>query len=258
VREHGMGAVLNGLALYGGWIPFGATFLVFSDYMRPSIRVANIMGAQVIYVFTHDSIFVGEDGPTHEPVEHIAALRCIPGMVDMRPADGPEVAAAWAFALRHTNGPTALLLTRQSVPDIARERPFSAKDLYRGAYIIGETPNKAPEVVLIGTGSELQLAVAARAALEGAGYAVRVVSMPSRAVFMQQDEAYRKSLIPASARKVVVEAGTSFGWGDVAGADALFITQDTYGHSAPAKVLAEKLGFTNEHVTSRILAWLKS
>jgi transketolase len=258
VREHGMGAVLNGLALYGGFIPFGATFLVFSDYMRPSIRVANIMGAQVIYVFTHDSIFVGEDGPTHEPVEHIAALRCIPGMVEMRPADGPEVAAAWAYALRRTSGPTALILTRQSVPDIARAQPFKAKDIHRGAYTVSETPGKAPDVLLIGTGSELQFAVAARAALEAAGHAVRVVSMPSRTVFMQQDESYRRSLIPAHARKVVIEAGVAFGWGDVVGADALFITQDTYGHSAPAKVLAEKLGFTNEQVSARIMAWLES
>ncbi len=258
VREHGMGAVLNGLALYGGFIPFGATFLVFSDYMRPSIRVANIMGAQVIYVFTHDSVFVGEDGPTHEPVEHIAALRCIPGMVEMRPADGPEVAASWAYALRRQDGPTALILTRQSVPDIARDQPFTAQDLYRGAYTVSETAGKAPDVVLVGTGSELQFAVAAKAALEGAGYAVRVVSMPSRTVYMQQDEGYRRGLIPAGARKVVIEAGTAFGWGDIVGNDALFITQDTYGHSAPAKVMAEKLGYTNEQVSARILAWLKS
>jgi transketolase len=258
VREHGMGAVLNGLALYGGFIPFGATFLVFSDYMRPSIRVANIMGVQVVYVFTHDSVFVGEDGPTHEPVEHIAALRCIPGMVEMRPADGPEVAASWAYALRRQDGPTALILTRQSVPDIARDQPFTARDLYRGAYTVSETAGKAPDAVLVGTGSELQFAVAAKAALEGAGYAARVVSMPSRTVFMQQDEGYRRSLIPAGARKVVIEAGTAFGWGDIVGSDALFITQDTYGHSAPAKVMAEKLGFTNEQVTARILDWLKS
>jgi len=258
VREHGMGAILNGMALYGGFVPFGATFLVFSDYMRPSIRVANIMGVQVIYVFTHDSIFVGEDGPTHEPVEHLAALRCIPGMVEMRPADGPETAAAWAYALRHKDGPTALILTRQSVPEIARDKPFDAQDLYRGAYKISETAGKAPDVVLVGTGSELQFAVAAKAALEGAGHAVRIVSMPSRALFMQQDAEYRQGLIPAGARKVLIEAGVAFGWGDIVGPDALFITQDTYGHSAPYKVLAEKLGYTNEQVTARILAWLES
>jgi len=258
VREHGMGSVVNGMALYGGFVPFGATFLVFSDYMRPSIRVANIMGVQVIYVFTHDSIFVGEDGPTHEPVEHLAALRCIPGMVEMRPADGPETAAAWAYALRHKDGPTALILTRQSVPEIARDKPFDAQDLYRGAYKISETAGKAPDVVLVGTGSELQFAVAAKAALEGAGHAVRVVSMPSRALFMQQDAEYRQGLIPAGARKVLIEAGVAFGWGDIVGPDALFITQDTYGHSAPYKVLAEKLGYTNEQVTARILAWLES
>jgi transketolase len=196
VREHAMGGILNGLALYGGYIPFGATFLVFADYMRPSIRVANIMGIQVIYVFTHDSIFVGEDGPTHEPVEQIASLRLIPGMTVIRPADGPEVAAAWANALRRKDGPTALILSRQGVPAIEREDRFSFEAFNRGAYAISTTAGREPEVVLVGTGSELQLAVAAGKALEQHGYAVRVVSMPCQELFLQQDATIRDGLIP--------------------------------------------------------------
>jgi transketolase len=257
VREHAMGSIINGIALYGGFIPFGATFLVFADYMRPPIRLANIMGVQVVYVFTHDSIFVGEDGPTHEPVEHIASLRLIPGMIVMRPADGPEVAASWAYALRHQDGPTALILTRQGLPDIQRDQPFSFEAFNRGAYLVSETPGKAPDVVLVGTGSELQYAFAAKAALEQAGYAARIVSMPCRELFMQQDAAFRQALIPAEAKKVVLEAATAFGWGDVVGCDALFITQDTYGHSAPYKVLMQELGFNNEAIANRVLAWVQ-
>jgi transketolase len=256
VREHGMGAVVNGLALYGGFIPFGATFLVFADYMRPPIRLANIMGVQSIFVFTHDSIFVGEDGPTHEPVEQIASLRLIPGMTVIRPADGPEVAAAWAFALRHQHGPTALILTRQGVPAIARDQEFSFEAFNRGAYVVSETAGHKPQVVLIGTGSELQFAVAAKPALEQAGYAVRVVSMPSREIFMRQEASFRQALLPADAKKVVIEAATRFGWGDLVGTDVLFITQDEYGHSAPFKALMEELGYTNEKITARILDWL--
>ena len=257
VREHAMGAILNGMAVYGGFIPFGATFLVFADYMRPPIRLANIMGIQVIYVFTHDSIFVGEDGPTHEPVEQIASLRLIPGMTVIRPADGPEVAAAWAYALRHQDGPTAIVLTRQGVPAIDRDRPFVAQDVYRGGYVVADSDRKVPDVVLVGTGSELQFGYAAKRALEEAGYGARVVSMPSRDLFMRQDDAYRREIIPASARKVVIEAGVGFGWGDVVGSDALLITQDDFGHSAPDAVLKEKLGFSDDQIASRVLAWVQ-
>ena len=257
VREHAMGAILNGIALYGGFVPFGATFLVFADYMRPPIRLANLMGIQVIYIFTHDSIFVGEDGPTHEPVEQIASLRLIPGMRVMRPADGPEVVAAWAYALRRQDGPTALVLTRQGVPDIPREQPFSFAAFGRGAYVIAETANKEPQVVIIGTGSELQYGLAAKAALEREGYGVRLISMPCRELFEQQDKAFRVALIPAAAKKVVIEAGVRFGWGDIVGPEALFITQDGYGHSAPAKVLMEKLGFTEAAIAQRVCAWVK-
>jgi transketolase len=257
VREHNMGSVVNGIALYGGFIPFGATFLVFLDYMRPPVRLANIMGVQSIFVYTHDSIFVGEDGPTHEPVEQVATLRAIPGMTTFRPADGPEVAATWAYALRHQNGPTALILTRQNVPDIERGMPFSVAAFNRGAYIVDETAGRAPDVVIVGTGSELQFAAAAKAALEAEGYAARVVSMPSVELFMRQDAAYRRELIPAGAKKVVLEAGVRFGWGEVVGADALFITQDEYGHSAPFQVIQEKLGYNNEAVAARVVDWAR-
>ena len=256
VREHGMGSILNGIALYGGFIPFGATFLVFADYMRPPIRLANLMGTQVIYVLTHDSIFVGEDGPTHEPVEQIASLRLIPGMVVIRPADGPETAAAWAYALRHRDGPTALILTRQGVPDTDRQEPFSVEAFGRGAYVVSETRDREPDVVLIGTGSELQFGVSAKAALEKAGYSARLISMPSQELFLQQDETYRSLLIPASPRKVVLEAGVRFGWGNIVGADALFITQDEYGHSAPGTVLSQELGYNHDAIAQRVLSWV--
>ena len=256
VREHAMGSIINGIALYGGFVPFGATFLVFADYMRPPIRLANLMGQQVIYVFTHDSIFVGEDGPTHEPIEQVASLRLIPGMTVMRPADGPEVAASWAFALRHQDGPTALILTRQGLPDIDRDAGFSFDAFGKGAYVVSETSADAPDVVLIGTGSELQLAVAAKEALEAKGVSARVVSMPSRDLYARQDAAFKADLVPAESKKVVVELGTRFGWGDIVGSDALFVTQDDYGHSAPAGVLAEKLGFTADQVAAKVVSWV--
>ncbi len=256
VREHAMGGIVNGLAAYGGFIPFGATFLVFADYMRPSIRLANIMGLQVIYVFTHDSIFVGEDGPTHEPVEHLASLRIIPGMTVLRPADGIEVAASWAYALRH-KGPTALVLTRQGVPDIRRKEPFSFDAFGRGGYVIAETSDNDPDVVLVATGSELQFTLPAMEALEKEGYAVRVISMPSQETFLKQDVAFRNSLVPRNAKKVVIEAGVQHGWAQVFGNEALFITQDEFGHSAPYEVLMEELGWTEEQISERILNWLK-
>lgn len=256
VREHGMGGIVNGMSLYGGFIPFGATFLVFADYMRPTLRLASIMGIQSIFIFTHDSIFVGEDGPTHEPIEHLASLRAIPRLTVIRPADGAEMAAAWGFALRHQNGPTVLILTRQNVPVIQHDGEFSFEAFNRGGYVVSETPGRSPDVVLIGSGSELQLAVAAKTAVEKAGLAARVVSMPSCELFLHQDEAYRREVLPSSAKKVVVEAGIRQGWDRIAGSDALFITQEDYGHSAPAEVLAEKLGFTSAQVSARVLAWL--
>lgn len=256
VREHGMGSILNGIALYGGFRPYGATFLVFADYMRPPIRLASIMKLPVTYVFTHDSIFVGEDGPTHEPVEQLPSLRLIPGLTVIRPADRFEVVAAWAMALRNQQGPTALILTRQSVPDIARQTPFDLAAFNRGAYVVAETAGQAPEVVLVGTGSELYLAMSAFEALTAVGKAARVISMPSRERFLQQDATFRRELIPAGAKKVVIEAATRFGWGDIVGPDALMITQDTYGRSAPYEVLAQELGFNEADVKARVLAFV--
>ncbi|MCE5259269.1 MAG: transketolase [Chloroflexi bacterium] len=258
VREHGMGGIVNGIALYGGFIPYGATFLVFADYMRPTLRLASIMGIQSIFIFTHDSIFVGEDGPTHEPIEQIASLRAIPRMTVIRPADGAEVAAAWAFALRHHNGPTALILSRQNLPVIQRDKEFSFEAFNRGGYVVSETAGRAPDVVLVGTGSELQLAVAAKSAVEALGLAARVVSMPSVETFLRQDEAYRRAVITPGSKRVVIEAGIRQGWDRVVGSDALFITQEDYGHSAPAEVLAEKLGFTPAQVSAKVVAWLKN
>ena len=254
-----MGSILNGLALYGGFIPFGATFLVFSDYMRPSIRLANIMGVQVIYVFTHDSVFVGEDGPTHEPVEHIAALRCIPGMVEMRPADGPEVAASWAYALRRQDGPTALILTRQSVPDIARDQPFDgARPLSRGLH--GQRDGRQGA----GRGDRRhRLRAAVRCGGQGRAGGGWLCGRAWSPCPRAQCSCNRTRVIVVTSSRLARARWSSrrahrFGWGDVVGADALFITQDTYGHSAPDKVMAEKLGYTNEQVSARILAWLKS
>ena len=214
------------------------------------------MGIQSIFVFTHDSIFVGEDGPTHEPIEQMASLRLIPGMTVIRPADGPEVAAAWAWALRHTDGPTALIFTRQNVPAIARAGEFSVEAFNRGAYVVDETAGDEPEVVMVGTGSELQFAAAAKADLEAKGKRARIVSMPSREIFMAQDEAYRKALLPAAARKVVLEAAVSFGWADIVGSEALFICQDDYGYSASAQDLMLHLGWNDEAVAKKVVDWV--
>jgi len=220
------------------------------------------MGTQVIYVFTHDSIFVGEDGPTHQPVEQVASLRLIPGMTVIRPADGKEVAAAWAYALRH-DGPTALVMTRQKLPAIQREVPFTVENCNKGAYIVAQTAgaetvtDEEPDVILIATGSEVQFTLPTKQALEEAGYSVRAISMPSREQFLRQSEDYRQSLIPATAKKVVMEVGVRFGWGDIVGPDALFITQDSFGHSAPYTVLMEELGFTASQIAEQVLDWLQ-
>ncbi|NLV73778.1 MAG: transketolase [Chloroflexi bacterium] len=257
VREHAMGGVVNGIALYGGFISYGATFLVFADYMRPTLRLASIMGIQSVFIFTHDSIFVGEDGPTHEPIEHLASLRVIPRLTVLRPADGAEVAEAWTLALRNTDGPVCLILTRQNVPVIERDEPLTYATFARGGYIISETAGKKPDVVLVATGSELQLAVAAKQALEAQGKAARVVSMPSVERFLQQPKSYQRRVIPAQGKKVVIEAASRQGWDRIVGNNALFLTQDDYGASAPAEVLAEKFGFTPEQVKARVLAFVK-
>ncbi|MBN2425980.1 MAG: transketolase [Calditrichaceae bacterium] len=258
IREHGMGSINNGLGLYGGFIPYGSTFLVFADYMRPPIRLAAIMGLQSIYVFTHDSIFVGEDGPTHQPVEHFAALRTIPNLHVLRPADGMETAVCWAMALRRQNGPTALLLTRQKVAALNRPAGFKPEDIAKGAYVISGDSGKPCDVVLIGTGSEVEPAVAAAETLHTKGISTRVVSMPSTEVFEAQPESYQKSVIPVSAKKIfIVEAGVSFGWKSYFNIPTEVICVDKFGSSAPYKLLAEKYGLTGPQIAEKILKSLK-
>ncbi|NOX63362.1 MAG: transketolase [Chloroflexi bacterium] len=242
VREHGMGAILNGMALHGGFIPYGGTFLVFSDYMRPSIRLAALMGIRVIYVFSHDSIGLGEDGPTHQPVEHAASLRAMPNLWVVRPADGNETAQAWKLALERTSGPTAILLTRQGVPTLTT--PEQAQGLQRGAYTLSEAEGEL-QVILVGTGSELQLAVAAQEMLAHEGVAARVVSMPCWEQFEAQPETYRREVFPEGVPVLAVEAGVSFGWERYANR---VIGVNRFGASAPYKVIYEKFGLTAQAV----------
>jgi len=249
VREHAMGGILNGLALHGGVRPYGGTFLVFSDYMRPSIRLAALMEADVIYVFTHDSIGVGEDGPTHQPVEHLMALRAIPNLTVIRPADAVETAGAWLAALANRSGPTALILTRQNLPWLES----TVGQTLCGGYVLAEALRDGqevkPDVILIGTGSEVQLAVRARAMLAEEGVAARVVSLPSWELFAAQPEEYRESVLPDDVRaRVSVEAGVTEGWGQFVGLDGLSVGIDRFGASAPYQVVYEKLGVTAEAV----------
>ncbi len=241
IREHAMAAAMNGMALHGGILPVGGTFLVFSDYARPSIRLAALSGLRVIYSFTHDSIGVGEDGPTHQPVEHVSALRAIPGLQVIRPADAAETAEAWALALA-TDGPTALILTRQNVPVLEG----TGAGLARGAYVLGDVPD-VPDVVLVGTGSEVQWCVGAAELLADQGVTAQVVSMPCRELFMAQDERYRESVVPSAVPTVAVEAGVSLGWYGLA--DAM-VTLDRFGASAPGGIAMSALGFTAENVAT--------
>jgi transketolase len=252
-----MGALLNGMALHGGVIPYGATFMVFSDYMRPSVRLAAMMKLRVIYVWTHDSIGLGEDGPTHQPVEHAAALRAIPGLTFIRPADANETAEAWRAALLHRSGPVALALTRQKLPIIDRTKHAAADGLHRGAYVLAEAEGGTPEVVIIGTGSEVSVVLGARDLLQAKGVPTRVVSMPCWEFFSAQPSEYRESVIPRRVRlRVSVEAGVPFGWERWVGEDGLIIGLDRFGASAPYEVLMKEFGFTPEKVAERILSRL--
>ena len=255
IREHAMGSIMNGMALFGGIRPFGSTFLVFADYMRPPVRLAALMKLPVIYVFTHDSIFVGEDGPTHQPVEQVASLRAIPGLTVIRPADTHEVALAWAAALKHKDGPVALILSRQNVPNLARPEPGDLTLIEKGAYVISPETGEKPDVILVASGSEVSVALEAKAPLESDGLSVRVVAMPSVEFYKSQPAEYRHAILPVDVPVVVVEAGVSFGWGDISDAPVRVIGIDRFGESGPWKELANKFGFTGEHVAEKVRSW---
>ena len=258
IREHGMAAILNGIALHGGFIPYGSSFMVFTDYCRPSIRLAALMGIQVVFVFTHDSIGVGEDGPTHEPIEHLAALRAIPNLTVIRPGDANEAVEAWRFIMTHKHGPILLALCRQKVPTLDRADMAPATELKRGAYVLCETKGKTAEIILMATGSELSLVVGAKAELEKRGRAVRVVSMPSMEVFAAQDESYRSTVLPPAIKKRLgVEAAIEMPWYRWIGPEGDFLGMSSYGRSAPSADVMKFFGFTVENVVERALKLLE-
>ncbi|MGH3473164.1 MAG: transketolase family protein, partial [Nocardioidaceae bacterium] len=251
IREHAMGSILNGIALHGGTRPYGGTFLVFSDYMRPAVRLASLMQLPVTYVWTHDSIGLGEDGPTHQPIEHLAALRAIPGLAVVRPADANETTAAWQAILERDHGPSGLVLTRQNVPTFPRgsEGFADTTGVAKGGYVLLEAEGGLPEVILVGTGSEVQLAVAARTQLATAGVHARVVSMPCREWFAEQDEAYREEILPPAVKaRVSVEAAVAQGWRDIVGDAGRSVSIEHYGASADYQRLFEEFAITAEAV----------
>jgi transketolase len=257
VREHAMTAIANGLSLAGGWRPFTASFLTFTDYARPAVRLGALMKQPTIHVYTHDSIFLGEDGPTHQPVEHLAALRVMPGLLVLRPADGVETAAAWALALERRDGPTLLALTRQSVPALARPAGFRAADLRRGATLLRDADARDP-ITLVATGSEVAVALDAAERLAADGLAARVVSMMAPQLFLAQEQTWRARLVPPGGRNVSIEAGVTGGWREIVGDRGLAIGVDRYGESAPAEVLAEHFGLTGEAVARRVREWARA
>jgi len=251
IREHAMGSMANGIALHGGLRPFSATFLVFHDYQRPAVRLSALMRQPVIYIYTHDSVFLGEDGPTHQPVETLASMRTVPRMRTLRPADANETAAAWRFILGYTDGPVALVLTRQGLPIMEETRDA---EIARGAYVLSDVDD--PAVVLLASGSEVPTVLAAREELATAGIAARVVSVPCMELFLAQDEAYRKEVLLDGVPRVSVEAGLTFGWERLVGDQGLSIGIEDFGASAPASVLAEKMGLTPDAVAQRVEAFL--
>ncbi len=244
IREHGMGSVMNGMSLHGGIIPYGATFLIFSDYMRPPIRLAAFMKRQVIYVFTHDSIGLGEDGPTHQPIEQLSALRAIPGITVIRPADASETAEAWRAALKHRDGPVALVLTRQKLAFIDRDRYAPASGLARGAYTLADAPGGKPQVVMMSSGSEVGLILEAQKALEAEGIRARAVSMPSHEMFSREDAAYRESVLPRGVPRIAMEAAHSMSWQRWVGDNGVVLGIDRFGASAPYATIYKELGLT--------------
>jgi transketolase len=250
IREHAMGAILNGMALHRGLIPYGGTFLVFSDYMRPPMRLAAMNALPVIYVFTHDSIGMGEDGPTHQPVEQLLGLRSIPGMVVLRPADANETVAAWRIAIGRKKGPVALILTRQGLPVLGLDQyPGIPTGVPLGAYTLADCPVDAkPDIVLVATGSEVHLALEGRDRLATEGVQARVVSMPSTNIFAAQPDDYREKTLPAGVPLLIIEAGATLGWRSYIGPQIDVIGVDTFGASAPGAVVMEHYGFTVENV----------
>ncbi len=258
VREHAMGAIANGLAMHGGVIPYTATFLVFADYMRPPLRLAALMGLRVIFVFTHDSIGLGEDGPTHQPVEQLLSLRAIPNLVVLRPADANETAAAWRAALARTDGPTALILSRQALPVLDRAALAPSEGLLRGGYLLWESAAGRPAAILLASGSEVHIALEAGRRLAADGLPVRVVALPSWELFDRQPDEYRRALLPPEVRvRVAVEAGRTLGWERYVGLDGSVVGLDRFGASAPGPVLYEKFGLTAEAVVARVRELLR-
>jgi transketolase len=252
IREHGMGAIMNGMAIHGGFIPYGGTFLIFSDYMRPAIRLAGFMKQRAIYIFTHDSIGLGEDGPTHQPIEQLSALRAIPNLVVIRPADAAETAAAWKTAIEHADGPVALVLTRQKLGFIDRSAESgagAAAGVAKGAYVLEDPPKGArPKVVLISSGSEVGLMIKAKAKLAEAGIPARVVSMASMELFERQSASYRASVLPDGIRRIAMEAAHPMSWYKWVGSDGEVIGLSRFGASAPYEKIYEALGLTVEAV----------
>ncbi|MEX0845046.1 MAG: transketolase [Balneolaceae bacterium] len=254
VREHGMGAAVNGMALHSGLIPYGATFFVFTDYMRPAIRIASLLKTPSIFVLTHDSIGLGEDGPTHQPIEHLASLRAMPNITIIRPGDANETAYGWKAAIDNTTGPTLLVLTRQNMPTYARSENNAASNVAKGAYIFEDSEKDTPDAILIGTGSELHLAVNAKKELANKGVDARVVSMPSWELFERQSDAYKESVLPkAVTNRVSIEAGSSFGWERYVGPEGTAIGVNTFGESAPYEELYEHFGITSDAMVKAAL-----
>jgi transketolase len=258
VREHAMGAIAGGMALHGGVIPYTATFLTFTDYMRPPMRLAALMGLRVIYIFTHDSIGLGEDGPTHQPIEHLMNLRAVPNLTVIRPADATETAEAWRAALLNADGPTVLIFTRQKLPVLDRTELKSGEGLQRGGYVLWQSADGTPDVILIGTGSETHIALEAGKQLAAEGVSVRVVSMPSWELFDRQPADYRQSVLPSAVRaRVAVEAGIKLGWEHYVGLDGVVVGMDGFGASAPAEVLYQEFGLTADNVAAQARQLLK-
>ncbi|CAN5909015.1 transketolase [soil metagenome] len=257
IREHGMGAIMNGMALHGGIVPFGGTFLIFSDYMRPTIRLASIMKQHVIFIFTHDSIGLGEDGPTHQPVEQLSALRAIPDLTLFRPADATETAEAWKIAVQHKHGPVCLVFTRQKLGYIDRTKFASADGVAKGGYVLADAEGGTPDVVLLSSGSEVGLIIAAREKLAAAGVRARVVSLPSHELFGLQSQSYRDSVLPAGVPRVSIEAASSMCWYRWVGTNGIVIGIDRYGASAPFETIYTELGITVEKVVEAARSLVK-